>query len=114
MQVGEAHVLDQIGEQTARGDGRGPRDDRGDGQQTNVTADFALSRRRCEARTLRIGTSVATLATTSNILMRNGIDVPQVVAFLMKSRTPVTRLTIRPIATARKDPAEGGQRDVAG
>ena len=39
---------------------------------------------------------------TSAILMRNGIDVPQVVAFLMKSRTPVTRLTTRPMVTVGK------------
>src|SRR5688500_11850932 len=50
----------------------------------------------------RIGTTVATLATTSSILMRNGTEAAQVTGFLMKSRTPVTRLTVRPMATARK------------
>jgi hypothetical protein len=39
---------------------------------------------------------------TNDILIRNGIDVPHVAAFLMNSRTPVTRLTARPTATALK------------
>ena len=38
---------------------------------------------------------------TNNILMRNGTDAAQVIGFLMKSRTPVTRFTVRPMATAR-------------
>src|SRR5687767_14091338 len=38
---------------------------------------------------------------TNSILMRNGNDPAQVIGFLMKRRTPVTRFTVRPMATAR-------------
>jgi hypothetical protein len=123
MQMGEVDVIegmcrlwDQVGEQTARGDGTGPREDRGERQETSAAADLASStllgtpRARVEGRRSallrntceRIGTNVATLAMTRHILMRNGIEVPQVVARCAKSRTPVARLTIRPTVTAGK------------
>src|SRR5262245_29230310 len=38
---------------------------------------------------------------TNNILIRNGNDPAHVIGFLMKSRTPVMRFTVRPMATAR-------------